>query len=218
MQDNLELSDKQHEIIEAALELLKDKGYRDLSMRDIAKKLKVKAPAIYWHFKSKTVLVDYMAEYILRKGMGDFKPRENEQEWQDWLVGHISLFRKAMLSYPDGGRVIAGAHLFPAVTLAKFMDYAISSLHSAGIGISVAQSIAQTTIHYTFGYVIEEQSDKLDQSAMSDHAINSVEITNLIEFKNSGGTNDEKFLSGLELIIIGGNNKAISENKQKKII
>ena len=210
-----DLNDRQREIIEAALELLKEKGYNDLSMRDIAKKLNVKAPAIYWHFENKTALVDYMAEYILRKGMGDFSPRENEQSWQDWLVCHISLFRKAMLSYPDGGRVVVGAHLFPVVTLARLMDYSIASLCSAGIEIRVARSIAQTVIHYTFGYVIEEQSDRRDHSTMPSHVMDIVEIKNLMEVRNTGGTNDENFLSGLELIIanksFGGKERCPSE-------
>ena len=203
MKGDLELSDKQQEIIEAALKLLGEKGYNDLSLRDIAKKINVKAPAIYWHFQNKAMLMDYMAEYILRKGMGDFSPRKNEQAWQDWLICHISLLRKAMLSYPDGGRVVAGAHLIPAITLAKLMEYSLASLCSAGIGLRTAQCIVLTTIHYTFGFVIEEQADKLDQKKQPKYAITGININNLMEIRNAGGTYNQNFLSGLELIIFG---------------
>lgn len=207
MEDGWELSDKQQEIIETALELLSEKGYNELSMRDIAKKLNVKAPAIYWHFKSKAELVDYMAEYILRKEMGDFSIRGDKQPWQDWLVSNTLLFRKAMLSYPDGGRVVAGAHLFPAVTLAKFMEYSLLSLKSTGMDMQTARNIVSTVIRYTFGYVIEEQADKVGRSISSPrHVIGSA----LMEAAKVGGTDDEIFLSGLELIIIGGSERAAS--------
>jgi len=204
VQIELGISDKQQEIIEAALVLLSEKGYDGLSVRDIAKRLNIKNPALYWHFESKAVLVDYMAEFILRKGMGDFSPRANEQSWQDWLVCHISLLRKAMLAYPDGGRVVAGAHLFPAVTLAKLMEYSLISLRSAGVEIYTAQSIVQTVIRYTFGYVIEEQADKRDREVPHKQSIIGVDITNLLEARDVGGTGDDNFLSGLNLIIAGG--------------
>ncbi len=173
MKDNLEPSEKQQEIIEAALELLGEKGYNELSLRDIAKKLGVKAPAIYWHFKNKAMLVDYMAEHIVHKTMGDFVPRESGQSWQDWLIYHITLFRKAMLSYPDGGRVVAGANLFPAGTLAKFMEDSFASLRSAGMDIRTAKSVMLTVIRYTFGCVIEEQADEHNWETLPERTINS---------------------------------------------
>lgn len=204
MKDNLEPSEKQQEIIEAALELLGEKGYNELSLRDIAKKLGVKAPAIYWHFKNKAMLVDYMAEHIIRKQMGNFVPRESEQSWQEWLIYHITLFRKAMLSYPDGGRVVASAHLFPDGTLAKFMEDSFTSLRRAGMDIRTAKSIMLAVIRYTFGCVIEEQADEHNWETLHERTINSGELTNIMEAIHIGGTDDEDFISGLRLIVIGG--------------
>ncbi|MBE6087684.1 MAG: TetR family transcriptional regulator [Clostridium beijerinckii] len=213
MKNNLEINDKQNKIIEAALELLNEKGYNELSLRDIAKKLDVKAPAIYWHFKNKAMLLDYMAEYILQKELGDFEPRKDEQTWQDWLTYNINLFRKAMLSYRDGGRVVAGAHLFPAVTLAKFMEYSLVSLCSSGMDIKTATSVMITSIRYTFGYVIEEQSDKYSDKAPEDNILNSGNFPNLMEVMKIGDTEDTAFKLGLELIVVGG-----SEVMSKKTI
>jgi Transcriptional regulator len=211
MKDNLEPSEKQQEIIEAALELLGEKGYNELSLRDIAKKLGVKAPAIYWHFKNKAMLVDYMAEHILRKKMGDLVPREREQTWQDWLIYHITLFRKAMLSYPDGGRVVAGAHPFPAGTIAKLVEDSLASLRSAGMDIRTAKNIVVTVIRYTFGCVIEEQADEHNWETLPEFEINSGELTNTMEAIHVGGTDDENFISGLRLIVVGGSEAMASD-------
>ncbi|SEF65348.1 TetR family transcriptional regulator [Paenibacillus sp. UNC499MF] len=212
MEDQLKLSERQQEIVEAALELLAEKGYDELSIRDIGKKLDVKAPAIYWHFKNKAMIVDYMAEHILQKKMGNFVPREREQSWQDWLIEHIALFRKAMLSYPDGGRVIAGAHPFPHGTLAKFLEVSFASLRSAGMDIRTARIVMLTVIRYTFGCVMEEQADEQSWETLPERTINSGELTNIMEAINVGGTDDENFMTGLKLIVAGGNEAMASDN------
>lgn len=204
MKDNREPSEKQKEIIEAALDLLSEKGYNELSLRDIAKRLGVQAPAIYWHFKNKAMLVDYMADHILRKNMGAFVPRESEQSWQDWLIDHIVLFRKALLSYPDGGRMVGDARpLFPG-TLVKFMDVSIASLCSADMDIRTAKTVLLTAIRYTFGSVIEEQSLRTNWETIPEHTKNTGEFTNIMQAVDAGGTDDENFMAGLKLIVIAG--------------
>jgi TetR/AcrR family tetracycline transcriptional repressor len=155
---NGQLSVKQEAIIEAALELLSEEGITNLSLRDLAKRLNLQAPAFYWHFKSKEDLVDNMAEAILQKGFKELKPRQDEESWQNWLIHHMKQLRQAMLAYPDGAKVVAGAHLYPAMTLAKSFDTAILSLHSDGISLKVARHIITTATYYTFGFVIEEQA------------------------------------------------------------
>lgn len=152
------LNVKQELIIKAALELLSDGGLANISLREIAKKTNMQAPALYWHFKSKEDLVDYMAEAILDKEFKNIKVREENEPWQDWLINHMVLLRKAMLAYPDGARVVAGAHIFPAISLAKSLEYSLVSLESAGAAIKKARIIVTTATHYTFGHVIEEQA------------------------------------------------------------
>jgi TetR/AcrR family tetracycline transcriptional repressor len=192
------LSERQQKIIDAALELLTETGFNELSLRDIAKRLGVKAPAIYKHFKNKETLVDYMAECILQKELKDLQPIADGENWQDWLTSHIAALRRAMLAYPDGGRVVAGAHLFPAVTLAKLMEYSLESLCHAGLDLQTAKHIYKTAVSYTFGSVIEEQSDIITG------AVHPAEVTaypKITEAMSNTGTNDEEFLIGLKYIV-----------------
>lgn len=155
---NRRINLKQGWIIDAALELLAADGLDNLSLRDIAKSLHIHAPAIYWYFKSKEVLIDYMAESILHKEFSYLSPRRQDETWQSWFTNHMIRLRKAMLAYPDGGRVVAGAHFYPTVTLPKIIDCAIESLISSGIDIHTAFHIVMTATYYTFGFVIEEQA------------------------------------------------------------
>lgn len=151
-------SDDQQRIILAALDLLDEVGLNELSLRKLATKLDLKAPAIYWYFKSKSVLIDYMAEAILQTEFKDLEPMPNNVAWQDWLVDICKRLRKAMHSRRDGARIVAGAHLYPAITLVKLFEVMQDSLIKAGLSPSRADLITTTAIHLTFGRVIEEQS------------------------------------------------------------
>ena len=157
-QINGKLNARQEQIIAAALALLSKHGLNDLSLRDIARELHLQAPALYWHFRSKEMLVDFMAEAILHKEFPEFEPRAENETWQVWLTNHMLRLRDAMLAYPDGARIVAGAHLYPAVTLAKLSECALASLISAGVDLRTALNTVTTAANYTFGFVIEEQA------------------------------------------------------------
>lgn len=153
-----EPTDNQQRIIDAALELLEEDGLASITLRKLAAKLDMQAPALYWHFKNKEVLIDYMAEAILRSEFKDFQPRPKDEAWQDWLVAACQRLRHAMLAHRDGGRIVAGAHLDPAVTLMKFFEVSMESLVSAGIELQQANLIISTAVHFVFGNVIEQQA------------------------------------------------------------
>jgi TetR/AcrR family tetracycline transcriptional repressor len=145
-------------IVEAALCVLNREGFSNLTLRRVATELNVQAPAIYWHIKDKTALTDYMAEAILHQQFKDLVPRRNDEQWQEWLVGVMSQLRHAMWSCRDGGRIVTGAHLYPALTLVKLFDVSTESLVSSGIPIEKASRIVAAIVHFVFGRVIEEQS------------------------------------------------------------
>ena len=202
------MSAKQEQIIAAALEILAEKGLNDLSLRDIAKKLAIQAPALYWYFKSKSELVDYMAEAILYREFKNAKPRSEKESWQTWLTRHMNLLRKAMLAYPDGGRVVAGAHLSPARTLAQIFDDLSLSLTSTGIEQQTALHISMTAVHFTFGFVIEEQSMPTPEQAA---AVNVHDFLaaypnlakSILAHRKQGNDKDRAYAAGLRMIIKG---------------
>src|SRR5262249_47588309 len=79
-------------------------------------------------------------------------------------------------SHRDGARVVAGAHLYPAITLVHLFEVSMQSLMSAGIEMQHANLIITTTVHFVFGNVIEEQSspsleaiEQMDFQALNEH-------------------------------------------------
>lgn len=154
-------------IVRAALTVLNREGLSNLTLRRVASELNVQAPAIYWYFKDKTQLIDYMAEAILAERFGDAEPRKPDEPWQEWLIKSMQEMREAMWSYKDGARVVAGAHLLPAKMLAKLFDLSLQSLTSAGISLSVADILIGVVVHFVFGRVIEEQSGPTPEMVQS---------------------------------------------------
>jgi TetR/AcrR family tetracycline transcriptional repressor len=204
------LSAKQEQIIAASLELLLADGLNNLSLRDIAKRLNLQASALYWHFKNKEELVDFMAEAIMQEEFKDMQSRKDNQRWQEWLTNHMIRLRKTMLRYPDGGRVVAGAHLYPALTLGKFFECGIESLQSAGFDLQTARHIIMTATYYTFGYVIEQQSSPTAEELRKNNHNHPLFHDRLPHLKmatdealRSGTTSDDDFIVGLGFIIKG---------------
>jgi len=202
-------SDDQRRIITAALELLDEVGLNELSLRKLAAKLNLKAPALYWHFKNKEELIDYMAEAILSEEFADLTPRAQDEPWQDWTITLCKRLRKAMLGYRDGGRIVTGAHFFPAITLVRLFETSAQSLTSAGVEEVHAELIVSTAVHFTFGRVIEEQSGpeedqvrKVDFAAMQEafpYLMKSIE--RIQKAGNLEQLSDEEFEESLRLII-----------------
>lgn len=199
----------QQRIVATALEMLGSDGLNALSLRKLAARLGMQASALYWHFKSKDDLVDHMAEAILGPEFAELKPKLPEQAWQDWLTAHMTRLRQAMLTYPDGARVVAGARLYPAVTLAKSFECGLISLTSGGLTLAQARGVMITATTYTFGYVIEEQAAPTpEQLAQFDLAGFLKDYPYLAEslrhddFK-SPEAQDEKFQAGLHYIMNG---------------
>ncbi|WP_067932473.1 TetR family transcriptional regulator [Alicyclobacillus kakegawensis] len=195
------------QIVEEALRLLNEVGLEGVTLRALAKRLGVQAPTLYWHFKNKAALINAMAEGILQSEFKGLRPRGSDETWQEWLIDVLNRLRKAMLSYTDGGRVVAGAHL--CSTLLDVSEVAIRTLYTSGVSLRESRLIVLTAIHFTFGQVIEEQTplvtDMTEDFDMEqfkkDHP---TLVAGIEEYFSAGHTADDLFNDGLRLIVHSG--------------
>jgi TetR/AcrR family tetracycline transcriptional repressor len=191
-------------VIKEALKLLNEVGIEGVSLRALAKRLGVKAPTLYWHVKSKAALKNEMTEHILQPVVDSLPNRNVDQSWQEWLIHVLNQLRKALLSYTDGARVVAGAHF--SLNMSYVMEKAIRTLLTAGVSLRESRLIVLTSVHYTLGHVIEEQTPpdtKMNENFdMERFAKDHPTIVAAIEeYFNSGRTADDIFNDGLRLII-----------------
>lgn len=142
-------------IVEEALELLDEVGIEALTLRALAGRLDVKAPALYWHMSSKQELLDEMGTEIQRRvtaaatnlPLGD---------WRLVLGGYARVLRTEYLAHRDGARTFSGTRLTdPAVLRAQ--EHWLDAWVEAGLDVADAVQAAQLVTAFVVGFVIEEQ-------------------------------------------------------------
>jgi TetR/AcrR family tetracycline transcriptional repressor len=144
-------------IAHTALGLLDEVGLDGLTMRLVAAKLGVQAPALYWHVKNKQRLLDAMADAMFAEAVDRLESPRLDEPWEDWLAAHARRIRAAMLRYRDGARVFAGTHIADP-GMPRTVELTLRTLQDAGFSLVDAGRGVATVLHYTVGYTIEEQA------------------------------------------------------------
>jgi TetR/AcrR family tetracycline transcriptional repressor len=167
-------------IVDAAFAVLSDEGLDGLSLRLVANRLGVQAPALYWHVHNKAELLSLMAatfhEAARRSELAD-------GSWRDKLILSARARRSAMLKRRDSARVCVVAQ--PLKSATEVLPQLTAPLVAAGLTTRQALSYQAAVIAYTVGWVAYEQSQ-----AMHDF------LTQLIDF-------DESFETGLRALVSG---------------
>ncbi|MBP2324729.1 TetR/AcrR family tetracycline transcriptional repressor [Kibdelosporangium banguiense] len=170
-------------IVNEALDLLDELGLGAVSTRQLAKRLGVEQPSLYYHFRNKASLLQAMAEAAMVSHAAAPLPTPSD-DWRDWLAENSRSFRRALLAHRDGARLHAGtapqgANLSRALHKLKF-------LVSTGLPEHDARIAMLTTSHFTVGSVLEEQADVAEDQT-----------------EGPGLDRTEAFEAGLTLIIDG---------------
>lgn len=143
------------EIVDAALDLLDEGGEAGVSMRAVATRLDVKAPSLYWHFRSKQDLLEAMADAIVAE-MGDVAVGDGDPSEQ--LFTLLARFRTSLLARRDGGRVFAGTFVLGPHVL-DLSEAAVPLLLRSGVDDpGDALDSWFNLVRFTVGSVIEQQS------------------------------------------------------------
>ncbi|WNH54256.1 TetR/AcrR family transcriptional regulator C-terminal domain-containing protein [Stenotrophomonas oahuensis] len=141
-------------IVDAAFRLLDEAGMEGVTLRKVACSLGIRAPSLYWHFKSKQALVDAMADAMI---VDVARHIPEGQPWRQTLLQIAREFRVAFKARRDGARVYAGTFIATENVL-RVGEASIVALTNAGAPASFAATAAMDLVYYTMGFVIEEQS------------------------------------------------------------
>lgn len=144
-------------ILGQAFAILNEMGLEGLTLRRLATRLGVQAPAIYWHFKSKQALLDEMATQVFREALQEAPVFDAAQTWQDWALSYCLGLRRTLRRYREGAKMFSGTYLTDA-TLYAPMDASLRKLTSGGF--TLRQSVVNMGVLYAYviGFVIEEQA------------------------------------------------------------
>jgi len=192
-------------IVAAAFKLLDEAGMEGVTLRKVACTLGIRAPSLYWHFKSKQALVDAMADAMIVDVARDIP---EGQPWRQTLLQIAREFRTAFKARRDGARVYAGTFLATENVL-RVGETSIAALVGAGASVRLAATAPMDLVYYTMGFVIEEQSwpgdgsmEALGESFMAlaearfPHCWSAREVWSEVDF-------DTRFEQGLGLLLDG---------------
>lgn len=142
------------QIVESAFQLLDEAGIEGVSLRKVACQLGIRAPSLYWHFKSKRALVDAMADALIEDVARDIPAG---QPWRTTLLQIAQELRHGFKAHRDGARVYAGTYLASENVL-RLGESMIKALAEAGAPVDFAATAAMDLGYYVMGFVIEEQA------------------------------------------------------------
>lgn len=144
-------------ILAQAFSVLNEMGLEGLTLRRLAARLGVKAPAIYWHFKNKQDLMDEMATQVFREALEEAPVFDATQTWRNWAISYCRGLRRTLLRYREGAKMFSGTYLTDA-TLYAPMEASLRKLTGAGFTLRHAVVGMGALYSYVVGYVIEEQA------------------------------------------------------------
>ncbi|GAA3925931.1 TetR/AcrR family transcriptional regulator C-terminal domain-containing protein [Actinoplanes auranticolor] len=143
-------------IVAAALELLNDQGMDALTVRALASRLGVGAPALYWHVRNKQELLDEMATFVMRRVTDAVSAIPPGTGWREDVAAYARMLRSEYLLHRDGARIFSGTRIAdPDVVKAK--EPWLARVTAAGFTLTQADDAVDLVTAFVVGFVIEEQ-------------------------------------------------------------
>ncbi|RKE17298.1 TetR/AcrR family transcriptional regulator C-terminal domain-containing protein [Streptomyces sp. TLI_171] len=142
-------------VVAAALDLLDEVGLDAVSTRQLAKRLGVEQPSLYWHFRTKKDLLAAMAQAAMTPHAQAPLPVPGD-DWRAWFLENTRSFRRTLLMHRDGARLHAGST--PTADLDR-IRHKMAFLVASGVPEQEARTAMLTAGRFTVGSVLEEQAD-----------------------------------------------------------
>lgn len=144
-------------VARAGLKLLNEVGLERLTLRLLARELRIQAATLYWHFKSKEELIDEMATVVLAEGARQLIPTKDSSDWSAWAAAFGLGLRKTLLAYRDGARMVAGTRLTNTEYM-KTAERIAAKLVEKKFTVRQTAVLLSTIYNFTLSFVMEEQA------------------------------------------------------------
>lgn len=192
-------------IVDAAFDLLDEVGIDGLTVRALATRLDVKAPALYWHLSSKQELLDLMGTEIALRVTADLLALPEHLTFGEVLRRYAIDLRGHYLRHRDGARTFSRTRLVDPTPL-RDQEIWPTRLLARGIPLDRIVDMFDLVNAFVTGFVIEEQERSQSGSerysiAARDRAIGpdhplAIELGRLI-FRPA----DQRFAGQLDIIL-----------------
>lgn len=141
-------------MVDAALQVLDDSGLDALTLREVARRLDAHLNTVSFQVKTKTRLLELMADSI----MGSLTLEDLPSEPIERVHEILGRYRTVLLSHRDGARLVAGTNVVEANTL-RVGDAIVQALLEAHVAPAAAANTFWGVHYFLLGLVQEEQSE-----------------------------------------------------------
>lgn len=169
-------------LISAAFQQIEEDGLDGLSMRRLATRLGVQAPALYWHVGDKAELLGLMARDIYAPA---YRVAPDAGDWRSWLLAFGRALRAAFSGHRDGARLCAVAQAPRERAVAEHARQIAAPLGTLGLDQPRALSCIASVISFALGWASFEAN-----GPMHDY------LDEMLNF-------DESFETGLTALVSG---------------
>lgn len=144
-------------IVQAALDVLDELGMDGVTVRAVARRLGVQAPALYWHVKDKQELLDEMGTEIWRRASQELFALGSDIAWRERLTAFATIVRRALLSHRDGAKAFSGTYMTDVGVLQR-QESTFAQMSDAGFTLEDTVRAYSLLYSFTVGFCIEEQA------------------------------------------------------------
>lgn len=142
----------QKQIVQAALGLLDEAGFDGLTMRNLAKKLGIKAASLYWHVRGKQDLLSLLADEICTS----MREPDRTLPWREQVEILAHEVRRVLLAHRDAARVLASSGAPSGPNRLRLTEIGLKTLLDAGFRPKDAAYAAFLLNDYVTMFVLEE--------------------------------------------------------------
>ncbi len=161
--------------MQAALDLLDEAGMDGLTVRALASRLGVQAPALYWHVRSKQALLDEMATLIWRRVNDVMAGLPANLPWRDVLATYAATIRAGLLGHRDGAKAFSGSTLTDPDVVRRG-EGTLQNLISQGFTLHDAVRGLLLINNFTIGFCVEEQAVRQVTASGDDRYLRRAEL------------------------------------------
>lgn len=149
------------QIVLEAIRIADESGLEALSMRKLGKVLGVEAMALYHHFTSKEVLIDYMVDSI----HAEIEIPQKTDEWK-MVMRHRAISAVEAISKHRWAAPLMESRRNPGTASMQLIDATVKCLRKAGFSVDMVAHTLSLVDAYTFGFAQQlRPAETVEQSA-----------------------------------------------------
>lgn len=161
--------------MQAALDLLDEAGMDGLTVRALAARLGVQAPALYWHVRSKQALLDEMATLVWRRVGDVMAGLPASTPWRAVMSVYAATIRAELLGHRDGAKAFSGTTLTDPEVVRR-QEVTLGTLTSQGFTLPDAVRGLLLINNFTIGFCVEEQAVRQVTASGDDRYLRRAEL------------------------------------------